>query len=289
MTALQWDQVGQRKYETGVDRGVLYVASNGVYDGGVAWNGLETITEKPTGGEATATYADNIKYLNLLSIEEFAATIEAYTYPDEFGPCDGTVAAQDGVYVGQQPRQTFGLCYRTKIGNDVDGAEAGYKLHLCYGLLAKPSEKAYMTINDTPEAITFSWDVTSTPVEVPGYKPSATIVIDSTKVDADALGILEDMLYGTVGDDPFLPLPEAVLSIFDGTITLATPTAPTYNSSTDIVTIPSVTGVIYQIDGEAVPSGSYGPIAANVFIVAVPDTGYYFPSNVDTDWLITFA
>ncbi len=289
MTALLWDQIGERKYETGVDRGVLYVANDGLYDNGVAWNGLETITEKPTGGEATATYADNIKYLNLLSIEEFAGTIEAYTYPDEFGPCDGTESAYPGVLVGQQPRKTFGLCYRTRIGTDTDGTEAGYKLHLCYGLLAKPSEKGYMTINDTPEAITFSWDFTSTPVEVPGYKPSATLVIDSTKVNSVALAALEDMLYGTVGDDPFLPLPAAVLAMFDGTVTLATPTAPTYNSSTDIVTIPSVTGVIYKVDGEVVPSGSYGPITANVFITAHPADGYYFPGTVDTDWLITFA
>lgn len=198
MSKLIWDQTGERLYETGVKNGVLYIPTNGVYSMGVAWNGLTTVTESPSGAEATALYADDIKYLSLMSTEEFGATVEAYTYPDEFAQCDGSASLAKGVSIGQQPRKTFGLSYKTTVGNDVDGNDYGYKLHLIYGALAAPSEKAYSTINDSPEAITFSWEITTTPVNVTGYKPTASITIDSTKVDSEKLAALEKILYGDV-------------------------------------------------------------------------------------------
>lgn len=212
MSRLTWDNSGERFYETGVKMGVLYpIQTGGVYSKGVAWNGLTAVTESPSGAEATALYADDIKYLNLMSNEEFGATIEAYTYPDEFAECDGSVALATGVMIGQQKRKTFGLCYRTTLGNDVDGNDYGYKLHLIYGCLAAPSEKAYATINDSPEAITFSWEVSTTPVNVSGFKPTSQITIDSTKVDEGKLKKLEDALYGADdGDGPRLPLPDEV-------------------------------------------------------------------------------
>lgn len=225
-----WDQTGERLYETGVDRGVLYPqSSGGTYPLGVAWNGLTNVTESPTGAETTPLYADNIKYLNLISAEEFGATIEAYTYPDEFAECNGESALKPGVTIGQQNRKTFGLCYRTKIGNDVDANEHGYKIHIIYGALAAPSEKSYSTINDSPEAITFSWEVTTTPVNVTGFKPTALLIIDSTKADATKLAALEDILYGkdaVVADaehniaaaaavDPRLPLPDEIATLFN--------------------------------------------------------------------------
>lgn len=218
MSRIKWDNAGERYYETGVKMGVLYpIQDGGVYTKGVAWNGLTAVTESPSGAEATALYADDIKYLNLMSNEEFGATIEAYTYPDEFAECDGSVALSAGVMIGQQKRKTFGLCYRTALGNDVDGSDYGYKLHLVYGCLAAPSEKAYATINDSPEAITFSWEVSTTPVNVTGHKPTSQITIDSTKVDETKLKNLEDILYGKDGDsstEPKLPLPDEVAAIF---------------------------------------------------------------------------
>lgn len=213
MAKLVWDQTGERLYETGVSKGVLYVQTAGAYPKGVAWNGLTAVTESPSGAEATPLYADDIKYLNLLSNEEFGATIEAYTYPDEFMECDGSAALATGVYIGQQARKTFGMCYRTVIGNDTDNNSYGYKLHLIYGALAAPSEKAYATINDSPEAITFSWEVTTTPVEVPGYKPTASITIDSTKVDATKLAALEAVLYGSDDVEARLPLPAEIATM----------------------------------------------------------------------------
>lgn len=198
MSKLVWDQTGERLYETGVKNGVLYIPTNGVYDKGVAWNGLTAVTESPSGAEATALYADDIKYLSLMSTEEFGATVEAYTYPDEFAQCDGSASLAKGASIGQQPRKTFGLSYKTTVGNDVDGNDYGYKLHLIYGALAAPSEKAYSTINDSPEAITFSWEITTTPVNVTGYKPTASITIDSTKADAEKLAALEKILYGDI-------------------------------------------------------------------------------------------
>lgn len=226
MSKLVWDQNGERLYETGVKQGVLYVqGTGGTYPKGVAWNGLTTVTESPSGAEATPLYADDIKYLNLISTEEFGATIEAYTYPDEFAECDGSASIATGVYIGQQARKTFGLCYKTTLGNDVDNNDYGYKLHLIYGAMAAPSEKGYATINDSPEAITFSWEVTTTPVNVDGFKATASVTIDSTKVDAAKLKALEDILYGkdpttengADGTDPRLPLPDEVARIMAGT------------------------------------------------------------------------
>ena len=220
MSRITWDTVGERYYETGVKMGVLYpIQAGGLYNKGVAWNGLTAVTESPSGAEATALYADDIKYLNLLSNEEFGATIEAYTYPEEFAECDGSAALANGVMIGQQKRKIFGLCYRTAIGNDVDGSDYGYKLHLVYGCLASPSEKAYATINDSPEAITFSWEVSTTPVSVTGFKPTSQLTIDSTKVDQLKLTSLEDILYGKNGDgeaatEPRLPLPDEVAALF---------------------------------------------------------------------------
>lgn len=214
MSKLVWDQSGERFYETGVKNGVLYIPTSGVYSKGVAWNGLTAVTESPSGAEATALYADDIKYLSLMSTEEFGATIEAYTYPEEFAECDGSASLAAGVSIGQQARKTFGLSYKTTIGNDVDGNEHGYKLHLIYGCLAAPSEKAYATINDSPEAITFSWEVTTTPVNVTGHKPTACITIDSTKAEPTKLAALEAKLYGSDSVEPSLPLPDEIAEMF---------------------------------------------------------------------------
>lgn len=214
MSKLTWDNIGERLFETGVKQGVLYpIQSDGKYTKGVAWNGLTAVTESPSGAEATPLYADDIKYLNLLSNEEFGATIEAYTYPDEFAECDGSAELATGVMIGQQKRKVFGLCYRTTIGNDVDGNDHGYKLHLIYGCLAAPSEKAYSTINDSPEAITFSWEVTTTPVNVEGFKPTSQITIDSTKADPTKLAALEAVLYGAEAAEAKLPLPDEVATL----------------------------------------------------------------------------
>lgn len=216
MARLEWDKTGERFYETGVKNGVLYVQEGGAYPNGVAWNGLTAVTESPSGAEATPLYADDIKYLNLVSAEEFGATIEAYTYPDEFMECDGSAELTEGVYIGQQARKTFGLCYRTALGNDIVNNAYGYKLHLIYGALAAPSEKAYATINDSPEAITFSWEVSTTPVNVTGHKPTASLTVDSTKVDPDKLALLEAELYGSESSEARLPLPDEVLTILKG-------------------------------------------------------------------------
>lgn len=215
MPALEWDQIGDRLYETGVDHGVLYVpTTEGVYSTGVPWNGLTTVTESPSGADSTAQYADNIKYLNLISAEEFGGTIEAFTYPDEFAQFDGLVVPQPGVMVGQQPRKSFGLSYRTRLGNDIEGEEYGYKLHLVYGITASPSEKAYATINDSPAAINFSWTISTTPAPVTGHKPTSLIVVDSTVVDPDALVLLETELYGGVSATANLPTPDEVIALF---------------------------------------------------------------------------
>lgn len=216
---LSWDNSGERLYETGVKNGVLYVQNAGAYPKGVAWNGLTAVTESPSGAEATPLYADDIKYVELTSEEEFGGTIEAYTYPDEFAECDGSAELAKGVKIGQQKRKVFGLVYKTTLGNDEDGNDHGYKLHLVYGCKAAPSEKAYATINDSPEAITFSWEFTTTPVAVAGHKPTAHIEIDSTKADSTCLAALEAKLFGTETEEPQLPLPDVVK-------TLMTPAGP---------------------------------------------------------------
>ena len=221
MSKLTWDNAGERLYETGVKQAALYVQESGVYPKGVAWNGITAVTESPSGAEATALYADDTKYLILVSAEEFGATIEADMYPDEFAECDGSASIATGVTIGQQKRKTFGLAYKTTLGNDVESNDYGYKLHLIYGALAAPSEKAYATINDSPEAITFSWEVTTTPVNVTGHKPTALITIDSTKVDKKKLAALEEILYGKNptspegqdGVEPRLPLPDEIAEL----------------------------------------------------------------------------
>ena len=228
MSKLVWDAVGEHLYETGVDQGVLYPqAADGTYPNGVAWNGLTAVTESPSGAEANDLYADNIKYLSLRSAETFGATVEAYTYPDEFGACDGSAEPVTGVKIGQQARTPFGLCYRTIIGNDTELDSHGYKLHLIYGASASPSEKAYNTVNDSPDAITFSWEISTVPVNVTGFKPTACLTIDSTKFTATEakakLKKLEDKLFGvnaegqTEGSDPYLPLPDEVIGTLNGT------------------------------------------------------------------------
>lgn len=216
MAKLIWDKVGEHFYETGVKNCVLYIPTSGVYSKGVAWNGITAITESPSGAEATPLYADDTKYLNLYSTEEFGATIEAYTYPDEFAQCDGSAEIADGVTIGQQQRKPFGLCYRTVIGNDTDNNDHGYKLHIIYGCMASPSEKAYATINDSPEAITFSWEISTTPVTVAGHKATASLTIDSTKADPAKLAALEDILYGKDGEpasEARLPLPDEIKAL----------------------------------------------------------------------------
>jgi hypothetical protein len=269
MPELVWDQIGERFYETGVDHGVLYIPdAAGVYAEGVAWNGLTAVTESPSGADSTAQYADNIKYLNLISAEEFGGTIEAFTYPDEFAQFDGLVVPADGIVVGQQPRKSFGLSYRTRLGNDLEHEQHGYKLHLVYGCTASPSEKAYNTINDSPAAITFSWAITTTPAPVTGYNPTSLIVVDSTAVDAAALTALEAMLYG----DPtsgvaMLPTPDDVIALFSSAVNLAT-------------------GATAGIPGTWTPGGSAAPADVSALqasgIVASPASAWTTGQYVQT-------
>lgn len=294
MARLTWDNTGERRYETGVDHGVLYIPDgSGDYTNGVAWNGLTTVTESPSGAEATALYADNIKYLDLRSAEEFGATIEAFTFPDEFLQFDGTAVPQTGVSVGQQGRSTFGFSYRTNIGNDVEGSDYGYKLHLIYGATAAPSEKAYATINDSPEAITFSWEVATTPISAGGtLKPTSQIVIDSTKVETADLTSLENLLYGESGN-PQLPSPAAVINIFGTgvtTVDLGTPAnQPTYVAGTHIITLPVVVGVQWKINDVnkstgAQPALTTGQVAE---VTAHPTTAAYVLIG-DATWVFNY-
>jgi hypothetical protein len=286
VTKLAWDVVGSKTYETGVSKGVLYIPDvSGNYVNGYAWSGLTKVTEKPTGAGVTPLYADNTKYLNLVATEYFGCDIAAYTYPDEFEQCDGTVAPEPGVLIGQQGRTTFGFSYQTKVGTDLN-TDAGYKIHLVWGCLAAPSQKDYGTVNDNPSAIEFSWSVSCTPVNVTGLKPTSTITIDSTKVDATALAALELVLYGDTGVDPRLPGPDEVLAMFSGTVVVATPTAPTYNGTTHLVTIPTITGVQYYRDGVAVSTDQ--TITVNTVFTALPKAGYKFPLEIANEWLITY-
>ena len=236
MPKLKWDEIGERQYETGTDHGVVYPfnTANKSYDTGVAWNGLTAVTENPSGAEANPLYADNIKYVELRSAEEFGATIEAFMYPDEFAVLDGSAQLAAGVYVGQQKRGVFGFCYRTRVGNDTELDDYGYKLHLVYGAVASPSEKNYGTVNESPDAVGFSWEVTTTPVNVTGFKPTAHLVIDSTKADAAKLAALEDILYGTENTNPRLPLPDEIrtLMIANPLASIAIVNAPTNTSYT---------------------------------------------------------
>lgn len=295
MTKIAWDTTGSKKYETGASHGVLYLQNaSGAYVNGYAWNGLTTVTETPSGAESNKQYADDQVYATLLSAEEYGGTIEAYTYPDEFTQCDGLAVPETGITIGQQSRKPFGFSWRTILGNDVSGNSYGYKLHVVYGGTASPSEKTHATVNDSPELVTFSWDFTTTPIAVGtiggvDYKPTSYLGIDSTKVNASALSTLEDLLYGTVSTNPALPTPAEIIAIFSGTVTSVTPDTPTYNASTDIITIPGTTGVQYSVSGVDVDAGSFGPITASVMVTARPKAGYKFPAVVADEWVITYA
>ncbi len=291
MTTLQWDKTGERLFETGVDHGVLYIPNaSGVYSNGYAWNGLTAVTESPSGAESNKQYADNQVYLNLLSAEEFGGTIEAFTYPKEFGQCDGTLEVVPGVLIGQQNRKSFGFSYRTKIGNDLEGQDHGYKLHLVWDALAAPSEKAYATVNDSPEAVTFSWEFSTTPVAWSGGKPTASLTIDSTTVDATALANLEAALYGTVGTDPRLPTPDEVVAFFSGSVTLVNPVKPTFTPATNTLDIPATTGVIYSINGVDQVAGSViieDDVVIDLLIPnTAPETHYRITDSVRNDEVI---
>jgi hypothetical protein len=287
VTALTWDTVGSRTYETGLDKGVLYIPdAGGAYSNGYAWSGLTKLTEKPTGATSNKQYADNQLYLNLISVEYFEADLSAFTYPEQWAQCDGSYEPEPGVSIGQQTRKSFGLCYRTRVGTDTDGTDAGYKLHLVYNAVAAPSQKAFTTINDNPAAMEFTWTITTIPVAVTGQKPTATITIDSTKVDAAALATLEGFLYGTAGQDPSLPMPDDVLALFAGTVTVVAPTVPTYDQPTHTITIPSVTGVTYYIDGKVV-TGSV-VITSTKVVEARPNKGYAFGPETADEWEVTY-
>jgi len=284
MTKIVWDAIGERLYETGVDHGVLYLANEaGEYNVGYGWNGLVGVSESPSGAEATPQYADNIKYLNLVSAEEFGATIECFTYPDAFEQCNGVKKPSAGVSVAQQTRRSFGFSYRSLIGNDLVGTDYGYKINLVYGALATPSEKARTTVNESPEAMTLSYEITTTSVPVgDGYRPTAFISIDSTKESSEDIATLEQILYGTEGVDPRLPLPAEVIEIFGDGLTVVTATAPTFDDVDDEITIPVVTGVTYRING--LPVTGVIEITGPTFVKATPDFGYVLSVNSDDDW-----
>lgn len=285
MPQITWDADGERLYETGVDRGVLFVQNEaGAYGTGVAWNGLTAVTQSPSGAEPTPIYADNIQYLNLISNEIFAATIEAYTYPVEFYPCDGAASPAPGLTVGQQTRRGFAFSYRTLVGNDLVGTDFGYKIHIVYGAKASPSERAAATVNETPEAATLSWEVSTTPVPIPGFKPSAILTIDSTTTSAAAMKEIEDALYGTASTEPRLLMPQEAIDIINGVATTVTPVAPTfalYNLDATI-TIPVVTGVNYAVDG--VPATGTVVITDVAVVTATAATGYTIASGATTTW-----
>jgi hypothetical protein len=290
MAVLQFDAAGQKLYEAGVERGVLYPVNvgNGLYDNGYAWNGLTTVTESPAGAEAQDNYADNIKYASLRSAETFSGTIEAFTYPDAFAACDGSYVPVAGVNVGQQGRQGFGLSYRTKLGNDVTG-DLGWKYHMVYGLTAAPSEKAYATINDSPGPVGFSWDVNSIPAVVTGQKPTSIITVDSTKFTAPQIQALTDFLWGTAGTNPSLPPPDSVIALFSGVVTPITLTPPTFDNA-HTITIPSLTGATYYVDGVVHAAGTQLLTTGQKKIVsATPNAGYVFNQPVVDRWLYAFV
>jgi hypothetical protein len=287
MSKLVWDATGTRKFENGVEKGVLYPQNAlGLYPLGVAWSGLTTVTEKPSGAESNKQYADNRVYANLISAEEFAATIEAFYSPVEFDACDGTATPYPGVSVGQQPRKPFGFCYKTKIGNDID-PDLGYNLHVVYGAMAAPSERAYTTINDSPELTALSWDLSTDKVDIPGLKPSAIITIDSTATDPVKLAALELVLYGDVAVDPRLPLPAELFGLIGTVLTDATPVAPTYVQGTHTVTIPVTAGIDYQVDGVTKVAGAL-VITKTTTVIAVPKATYKLAAGVDDDWTFIY-
>lgn len=289
MAKIVWDQVAERSYETGVDHGVLYIPdNNGLYVTGVPWNGLTTVTESPSGAESNPQYADNIQYLNLISAEVFAATIEAFSFPKEFEQFDGLGSPTDGVTVGQQVRKKFGFAYRTLVGDAIKGQKAGEKINVVYNCVAAPSERAHATVNDSPEAMAMSWAISTTPVPVPGFDPSATLTVDSRMVDPDIYEDFKTTLYGSAGVDPRLPMPAEIIAMFESGVTVATPVAPSFNAGTNTITIPTTTGVIYRIGGVDVPAGPV-VITENTVVSSVPATGYVFPDGVDADWGYTYT
>lgn len=282
---LAWDKTGERRYETGASKGVLFVQNNvGLYPAGVAWNGLTTVTESPSGAESNKQYADNQVYVNLLSAEEWGGTIEAFTSPEEFDQCDGSAEVVPGVTIGQQTRKPFGFSWETLIGTDTEGTDAGKKIHIVWNALAAPSEKAYATVNDSPEAMGLSWEISTTPTSVAGYKPTATMTIDSTRISAGKLKKIEDALYGTDEDAAHLPLPDEIITLLEGDDEV-TPTAPTKVGN--VVTIPTQAGVIYSISGTPV-TGQY-TLTADKTVIASADDGYVFPVGATTSWPFTYT
>lgn len=285
MSILKWDEAGKRLYETGVNKGVLYPQNSlGLYPLGVAWNGLIGVSENPSGAEPSPFYADNIKYLNLMSTEEFGATIEAFTYPDEFAACDGSKEIAGGASIGQQKRSIFGLCYKTILGNDILGEDYGYKIHLIYGALAAPTSKGFQTVNESPDAIKLSWEISTTAVEVTGFKPTASLVVDSTKVSAANLAALEAVLYGTESTDPSLPTPDEVIALI--TDVAVVPTVPTFVAATGVITIPTLTGVIYSVDGVVATAGAQDPVTGGetAVVTAAADAGYFIEPDETVSW-----
>jgi hypothetical protein len=287
MSELTWDEVGTRFFETGVDKGVLYIPNDsGEYDNGVAWSGLVTVKEGPTGGAAKPQYADNLKYLNLVSVEEFGAQIDAFTYPDEFQLYDGLVVPVPGVAIGQQVRKFFGLSYRTKYGNDLLDEDYAYKLHLLYGAKANPTDKSYTTMNDSPAGMTFSWKVDCTPVNVDGLRPTSLITISSADVNPDTLAALELILYGTTGVNPALPMPNDIVSMFEsGVTTVPTLTVPTF--ATPVLTIPTLTGIEYYVDGVLTVAGDVTLTSGNHVVTAQPVVGYVIGAGNVNEWEYT--
>lgn len=285
MAKLVWDKSGERLFETGVSKGVLYPQVNGAYPNGVVWNGLTSVTESPSGADITDLWADNIKYASIRAAESFGATIEAYTYPDEFATCDGSAELVPGAFLGQQRRTPFGLCYRTQIGSDVDtSAEEAYKLHIIYGATAAPSDRSYSSMNESADAVTFSWELSTTPVSVEGHKPTASLTIDSSKVNAAKLAALETILYGAADSAPRLPLPDEIASLMLGDPVV--PTAPTFVASTGVLTIPTKLGVVYYVNGVEADEGAQDALDGGVSVVvtAQPDTGYYFEAGTNSTW-----
>lgn len=285
MAKLVWDKSGERLFETGVSKGVLYPQVNGAYPNGVVWNGLTSVTESPSGADITDLWADNIKYASIRAAESFGATIEAYTYPDEFAACDGSAELVPGVFLGQQKRSPFGLSYRTQIGSDTDTSAAeAYKLHIIYGATAAPSDRSYSTMNESADAVTFSWELSTTPVSVEGHKPTASLTIDSSKINAAKLEALETILYGAADSAPRLPLPDEIASLMLGDPVV--PTAPTFVASTGVLTIPTKLGVVYYVNGAEVDEGAQDALDGGVSVVvtAQPDTGYYFEAGTNSTW-----
>lgn len=287
MTKLTWGDTGDRLFEAGVDHGVLFPYGSGGYEKGVAWNGLTTVTRTPSGAEPTNLYADNKKYLTLRSAEEFGFTIEAYSSPVEFDQCDGSASPAPGVHIGQQGRRMFAFSWRSRVGNDVEGTDFGYKIHIAYGATASPSERSFETINDSPTAQTLSWEAATTAIEIDGFKPTAILTIDSTTANAQALQSLEAILYGTAGQDARLPLPDEVVALFAGTGNVVTPTQPSFAAATGVITIPTVPGVQY------IRADTNKPVTGNVTITkagdtlgikALPTAGNRFPEDADDYW-----